>query len=323
MSSDAHTDHDCALVLSRDAAADGLTAVLRTHVAHGRLTRIRRGAYTPATAFARLDDTQRYRARVLATLATRTDAVVTSYSAAVLCGLPMIGAWPEEVYLLSGTASGRRRNGVVELGRRGHEPLIHWGGWRMTSVPCTLIHICRTARYVSALALVDAALHVDRFERMPPLTTLADLTEQAERMLPFPGSARTARVLHNATTLAESSFETLSRVTIDELGFPQPVLQHRLQLPLSGREVFTDFAWPEYAVVGEADGRGKYLGGGHEPVNVSIHKVLDEKKREDEVRGLGLAVARWDWNDALRRTPLKAILLQQGLPIVRRPRTFL
>ncbi|WP_308467602.1 hypothetical protein [Rathayibacter soli] len=321
-SSVVRADPGSTLVLSRNATADGLSAPLRSRIAQGQLKLVRRGVYTDAAAFAQLDDTASYRTRVLATLALRPDAVVTSYSAAVFLGLPMIGKWPKEVYLLSGTSSGRRRNGVVELGRRGGESIVETDGRLMTSIPYTLLHICRTARFVSALAIVDAAVHIDRFDRTPALITIAELAAYAAEQLPFPGSIRAARVLRNATTLADNSFETLSRVAIDELGFPQPILQHKLYLPLSNRYVFTDFAWLEHALAGEADGLGKYLGGGPGPVKDPAQTVIEEKQREDEIRGLGLAVARWGWKDALRRTPLKAILLQKGLPLVRRPRTY-
>jgi hypothetical protein len=90
---------------------------------------------------------------------------------------------------------------------------------------------------------------------------------------------------------------------------------------VSNREVFTDFAWLEYGVVGEADGLGKYLRSGAGPLKNPAQKVIEEKRREDEIRALRWAVARWGWTDALRRAPLKAILLQAGLPLVRRPRT--
>lgn len=116
-------DSGSALVLSRNAVADGLNAPLRSQIAQGQLTLVRRGVYTNASTFAQHGDTERYRTRVLAVLALRPDAIVTSYSAAAFLGLPIIGKWPKDVYLLSGTASGRRRNGVVELGRRGNESL--------------------------------------------------------------------------------------------------------------------------------------------------------------------------------------------------------
>ena len=48
------------------------------------------------------------------------------------------------------------------------------------------------------------------------------------------------------------------------------------------------------------------------------HVVIDEKQREDRLRlSSGSRFARWGWDDALRMTPLRDILMESGLPIVR------
>ena len=59
-----------------------------------------------------------------------------------------------------------------------------------------------------------------------------------------------------------------------------------------------DVAWPERGLVGEADGRGKYLGEfedgfGREPEDVA-RRVIAAAQRETWLRDLGLQVVRWD-----------------------------
>lgn len=75
---------------------------------------------------------------------------------------------------------------------------------------------------------------------------------------------------------------------------PRAAVVHRPRhLPevceIDGVRYRLDFLWPDCEVAGEADGRIKYLTGAD---------LLAEKRREDDIRSLGLRVARWDWDEA-------------------------
>jgi hypothetical protein len=275
-----------------------------------------------AEQFRRLGSADRYRASVLSVLSTRSFPVATGLSAAALFRLPMTGDWPDVVYLLAATSSGRRRNGVVEIPRRGHEEVIEFDGFLTTSIIDTLLTVCRTAPFLTAVTMVDAAARVDRYGDRPPVVSLDELRAEHARRLPFRGSRRVQRVLDFATTDADTSFETLSRVVIEELGFPKPILQYPIDLPRSRKDAFFDFGWPEYLVDGEADGWGKYVNPEYGPEITPEERVKLEKRRENEVRGLRWTPARWEWSDAWHSERLRAILLEAGLPIVRRPRNL-
>jgi hypothetical protein len=308
------------LVLTREMKAAGLDSAVRTGRQRGRLTRLRRGAHVDAATMDSLSDSGRYRAHVLAVLSTRRNAIATGLSAAALVDLPMIGDWPTEVFVLSSRASGRRRNGVVEVPRRGDEQIATLGGYLATSLLDTLFEVCRSAPFLTALTMVDAAARVDRYGGRGPLIQLAEFAALVrERGTAYHGSRRVRAVVDFATTGADTAFETLSRVTIHELGFPEPALQHRLYLPRSRRFVFCDFGWPEYRIDGEADGWGKYVNPEYGPDISSDQRVKLEKRRENEVRGIRWMPARWEWADAWGRDGLLAILREAGLPIVRRP----
>ncbi|MGH8962686.1 MAG: hypothetical protein ACRDWT_16110 [Jatrophihabitantaceae bacterium] len=56
-----------------------------------------------------------------------------------------------------------------------------------------------------------------------------------------------------------------------------------------------DFYWPEFGVVGEADGRMKYD---------DRTVLLAEKRRREALEALGLIVVRWHWTDVTRRPRL-------------------
>ena len=310
---------DCDLVLARDLRETGMYDPARAATGPDALTRLRWGAYAPASAFDRLGLAEKHAMLVLAAAATRNSPVVSGVSAAILHGLPLVAHTPDSVHLLAPASSGRRRNGIVEVARWSSVHVVS-GEPSVTALPDTLIEVCRTAPFLTALTMVDHALKIDRYGRRQPLLTFEALQETFERRMPFRGFARVQRVLSFAVTGAETPFETMSRVTIGELGFPEPLLQHPVVLP-SGRIVYADFGWPEFGVLGEADGWGKYVDPRYGTASLE-ERVRAEKQRDNALRRLGWTPAHWEWDDAWQRDPLEAILLDAGLRQVSRRRTW-
>ena len=252
-----------------DVRAQGRQAELRAAVARGEVEVARRGVYRAAPSSPPRDGDLggaaeqgrlAYRSEVRAVAYAFTSPVFTSYSAAVLLGLPIIGAWPSEVFILSRGEHGRRRSGVVEVARTRPIAVVEIDDCLVTSVEFTLLQLARHAPLVAALTATDAALRVPRFGDAAPLTTLQRLRAEHERLKPYPRSRRADAVLDRATPLADTPLESGSRLLIEELGFATPELQHELWLPELGRRAFLDFYWPEVGVGAEADGRGKYRG---------------------------------------------------------------
>lgn len=122
---------------------------------------------------------------------------------------------------------------------------------------------------------------------------------------------RAETALSNAAPAAESPGESVTRTVIEELGFPPPVIQSRIQI---GHFMYrVDFEWPEIGVVLEFDGRVKYadpqLLRGENPAEV----VIREKKREDRIRSTGRIVVRVTWGDVMRPERLEQLLLTAGV----------
>ncbi|GAB3384838.1 hypothetical protein GCM10027568_01210 [Humibacter soli] len=199
--------------------------------------------------------------------------------------------------------------------------MIELDGFRTTDLVDTLIEVCRTAPFITALVMVDAALHIERFGNGAGLVTLDELMAAHNDRMPYRGSARVRGVLAASTTQAASPFETMSRVTSEELGFPEPELQFPLVLA-NGETVYFDLGWPEWHVGGEADGWGKYVNPRYPSAGTLEERVKAEKRRDNAIRRMEWTPAHWDWADAWNRAPMRAILLDAGLPIVRRPRTI-
>ncbi len=309
-------------ILARDARALGREPAFYEAIRTGELERIRRGVYarrvrpSPAESPAERD-ARRYLALVRASAHALERPVYTSYSAAALMGLPIVGSWPDSVYVMSRDRQGSRRRGVIAVART-HEPaVVRVGDLVATSVEFTLVQLCRHASLGAALVATDAALLVSRSrDAPPPRTTPARLAGEHDRLKPYPGSRRTDAVLRRAVTAAETPIESASRIVIEELGFTAPTLQHELWLPELGRRAYLDFHWPSVGVAGEADGHGKYRG--DRGSAASIDAIIDEKDREDAIRAQMRGFVRWDWADMWRREPLRAKLVRAGVPIVRR-----
>ena len=315
----AFTDLESQLITFADAEEAGTASrLIRAHQA-GSLIRIARGAYVSAAV---LQDgspaereARRYRLMVLAAARRLRAPIFTGHSALALLGLPIVGSWPEDVYVLANRPHGTRRRGVVTVARRTEVPVNAVDGVAITSVEYSLIQVARRAPLLPALAAANAACFVPRFGGVPPLTTIEALWTEHERLMPYQGSRRVVRTLLRVTTKSESVLETVSDVAIESAGLVFPTKQAALTLP-SGRTVYLDYLWEEEGIGGEADGDSKYRSGD------GAEQVIAEKWREDEVRDAVRRLVRWGWQAAWQRTPLAAKLLRAGVPRVSRPRTL-
>lgn len=119
------------------------------------------------------------------------------------------------------------------------------------------------------------------------------------------------RAVAFADPRAESVGESLSRVRIMELGFAAPRLQTCVWA--EDREYRLDFEW-EGGVVGEFDGKHKYLRAQELFGRSAEEAVYREKLREDAIRSTGRRVVRWSWDDLHRPGILRDRLARAGVP---------
>lgn len=308
-------------VLARDARAAGREAEFYAAVEAGRLHRVRVGVFRDPDGASAMSpperDAARYRDLVRAVGISLKAPIFTSFAAIALAGLPIVGAWPRNVHIMSRDGRGSRRGDIVRVARTAEIDTVTTDGLTATTIAFSLVQLARHASLATALVATDAALHVSRSaDAPPPLTTLDELRAEHARLLPYHGSRRMDAVLARATTDADSPLETMSRLVVEEFGFPEPMLQHRLHLPGLDRDAYLDLWWPEHEIVGEADGRGKYVSG---EAGSTVDAVLAEKSREDAIRSQVKGFARWDWKEMWRRDPIRDRLVAAGLPIMRKP----
>lgn len=304
------------LITSADVARAGQSGTLQALYRSGGVERLWPGVYrrmiltdTRPQAERRAAD---YRLRVLAASRRLRQPVFTSWSAAALLGLPIIGDWPQEVFVLSGRRSGARAGKVVYVASRGEAPQVSIDGLTVTSVEYTLIQLARHARLGAAVVAADAALRDMPFlGQQLPLTTMAAVRGLHEDLLPYHRSSRMLALLERATHLSGSPLETVSRLTVEELGFAAPLLQAHIPLQESGGNAYLDFLWDE-DIGAEADGDSKYVADDNSAETRS--RLVAEKKREDEIRRELRAFTRWGWRDAWFAGRLEKRLLAIGVP---------
>ena len=311
------TDAAHGLIYSR--SLDGVTDSRFDHAraaATGAERRVARGVYLPTAEWADASSAEQYRLQVIGIARTRQgDPVFSFWSAAVLHGLPILSAWPDDVHVTVGRAGGGRSSGQL---RRHVTPLrsqdiVVRDGIRCTSVARTVVDLATTRDLESAIVAADRALHVGRWGGGQPMATRAELLDVYRSRLPFHGSVRVRRMIEAAVESSDSPLETVSRLNMGALGIPRPMLQQRFD-DYRGLIGFSEFYWPEFKLVGEADGRAKYTDPRYRRGRSLEQVLLDEKVRADRLRAIGLEVTRWDWAIGAHREALRRHLVAAGLP---------
>ena len=290
-------------------------ALARSAIA-GSSVRVARGAYVEASVHASLSARERYLLRVRAVAATRRSRpVVSHWSAAAIHNLPILGGWPDSVHTtITPTSGGRSRGDVVKhIAALGDTDVVDIDGVLVTSVARTVVDLAAALPFREAVVVVDRALLVDRFGRRAPMTDRVSLERCWASRGVFRGFARAKSAIEFGEDRAESPLESVSRVSMRVIGCPRPLLQ----VPHSDAEGLIgepDFYWPDFNAVGEADGKAKYLDASLRNGRTAEQVLMDEKYREDRLRALPRAFARWGWEVGVDPARLRSRLQRLGLP---------
>jgi hypothetical protein len=258
---------------------------IRSLCTSGQWVRVRRGVLMTAADLATGEQRgHRHRIDCVAVLLSldRPTAAISHGSAARLWNLPMPRP-ADPLIRLTDPSQWRQGPGwrmtcapLMPAERRRSGPL------RLTAVQRTLVDCAREWSLDDAVVAIDAAV-------LAELTTVDQVRAAAAEVHHWPGAARAARAASLADGRAESPLETRGRLRIVGAGLPSPELQ--VEIWAGGRRVAVVDAWFEQAAVAvEFDGRVKYSDPwrGRSPERV----LWEEKRREDELRGLDIRVMR-------------------------------
>ena len=188
-------------------------------------------------------------------------------------------------------------------------------GIRVTDLARTAVDVAATNTFVEGVITLDAALRrtVHPLPGMPiTLLTREQLLLEVPRIPLTHGRAKARRAVEFADGLADRPGESISRVSMSIAGLSSPQLQVELQ-GASGRWYVVDFWWPQFAHIGEFDGRFKYTDSEFLRGRTPERALLDEKVREDDLRAAGRGMSRWTWEVALSPKRLRQLLNAAGV----------
>ena len=144
----------------------------------------------------------------------------------------------------------------------------------------------------TSLGIVNHLLHAGA-------TTLDDLADRYSSMSHNPFTLRTDLVLRLADPRVESLGESRSFFMCWRHGLPAPEPQFVVRDEKGHEVARLDFAWPEYGVWLEFDGKEKYTKHLRDGETTTA-AVLREKRREDRIRELtGWRCIRITWADLM------------------------
>lgn len=315
-------DPDARPLELRLAGAPGAISArtLQRRASSGELQRVRRGVYAAADEWSSTSSAHRARAALGAVVATRAQRpVLCGESAALIWGLPRLGRWPIEAQLADTRRSRPRSRHGVRWIQAEFDPaeIVELDGYLLTDLRRTLVDVARTRSFANAVVALDHG--TKRWVLLPtgievPGVGRAALLDRLDGC----GSGRGIRGARSAIGFSDPAAanpgESLSRVRIHELGFPAPNLQVRFPRAGGGDDI-VDFDWPDHALFGEFDGRGKYLRDVYTNGRPIADIVMAEKEREDRIRRRHRPfAARWDWGLLGDPRAFARRLEESGLP---------
>ncbi|MCT9820872.1 hypothetical protein N3K63_11325 [Microbacterium sp. W1N] len=287
----------------------------------GEFVVVRRGWYVEQQAWAALWPEDRHRLHVLAVVRDGSGAGVVSHaSAATLWGLPAYRVRAERVHLTL-PAAGRISSGPDALRHVATLPeadVALVDGIRCTSLARTVFDALRTLPVEAALAVADAAersvaVRGWEWDADAGDAWRHDLAARIDRAPGARGIRRARWIAEFADGRAESVLESVSRVQLWRVGFRRLRLQVPVRAPFGG-EYRVDLGIDDVNVLAECDGRQKYEDEALRAGRSIDQVLLDEKRREDWIRGVTQCrLVRWEEPHARTPGALAARLASFGI----------
>lgn len=292
--------------------------ICRTMVRRRHWSRLRYGIYADTDSITDADPHARHVLDTAAALASLDQpAFAFGLTAAHLHGLPLPNEHAHVVHLVRDLGIDHRALRERLIRRRGL-PDIRVTGHALERLATTTLHdlpvVSRPLAALSSAASLpmDWAVAVMDSVCFGDALTLEALRGMVEDWPSLLGVGVVRRALPLVRIGAQSPLESVSRVRLVALGLPEPALQ----VPFfddDGLVGYVDMWWPEFGVIGEADGAMKYDDG--------ISAVIAEKRREDRLRALGHVVVRWSWSEIFRHPEAVAGRIHRASRVARTRRS--
>jgi hypothetical protein len=220
----------------------------------------------------------------------RRHLVAVDTSAARIHGLDIRGSYPSDLTVAVegrlGTHGTRRDGYCLRVARLPDHHVETKHGVLVSTPARTVLDLAAQHGFDNGVVATDSAYR-------NKLLTPARLTSTVEELEGRPGIEIARDCAAFADPACESVLESVSRLTMREIGIPMPSTQ--VILYDDGYiQIRVDFFWEPLGLVGEADGEKKYTMGGRDPIAV----LREQQEREHILRELGHDIVRWNWQVA-------------------------
>ncbi|MBD3940213.1 hypothetical protein IF188_00680 [Microbacterium sp. NEAU-LLC] len=268
----------------------------------------------------------RHRIQVAAAFAEMRggDSVASYDSAAVVWELPLYRCTPEVVHVTVpdgkhiSSRNGMRRHGDALADK----DVTVREGIRVTTLERTVLDLACTLPFAAGLAAADAALRLvacddGAYDEAGAQTWRDEMLARVAGGVGRRGVRTAAEVLALADGRAESPAESAGRGHLHRLGFRRLRPQVEVRGP-DGRVLRVDVEIEDIATFLEIDGAGKYLDEALRTGRTVEQVILDEKRREDWIRGTtGKRMVRVDEKHVRTAEALAARLSSFGISLPR------
>lgn len=259
---------------------------LRRGRSSGELLTIRRGHFIRTEVYRTLDDGARHLLLAIAIHAESSTRTVFSHvSAAALHGMEL---WDIPLDKATFTidrdyASKRGRQRFLHSSPIPDGDVTELAGYPVTTPARTVVDLARSLPLTPAVCVGDYALRAG-------LTTHGQLSDALVDARNRTGIAKARQAVGLMSARSASVGETRSRLQLDTLPLPQPVVGEWVRDEQGNPVGRVSFLYPDHGVLGDYEGDGLY---GAEPL---VSAIEDERHRM-RFEELGWIVARWNWQD--------------------------
>lgn len=239
------------------------------------------------------------------------NAVFCSTSAVLLHGLPVSFNQLGIIHLYTNVASPTASTARVARHAVTNPAYTTIDGVKVASIAQAAVESMCASPFADGLAVADGLLRRLDIDR----ELLGEIVDELSACRKGVATAR--RVAAYADARAESGGESVARGIMICEGLVPTDLQRMLRDPVDGRGTYyADFVFElrdGKTVIGEFDGKAKYVDPALLGDKTTIGTLLDERKRESHITLLGMPVARFTWNDVRTRGRLCQILAAAGV----------
>ena len=280
------------------------------HVSSGELVAPIRGMFMSADEWNELSAVEQSRQVVQALASIHKNWVFCLFSAAAVYGLEVAHENTDKVHRQVAKRPRVSRNGKIISHKSSRTESRLVGEVRVTPPVQTVVDCLCALEFPRALAIADSAMRVLGLSKEEMQAELDGRNQ--------PDGYEIARdAIAYANPLAANGGESAARAVMIQQGFMIPQLQVRIPDPLdSAKEYFADFYWDlgqGGVVVGELDGRDKYVLPEMTQGRDAIDVMRDERRRESRITA-GARVLRFSYGEVIKEERFTQMLTLYGIP---------